>query len=57
MDWDNQQVTCPQGQASASWTPAAQRGTDVIVVKFGGETCQPCPVKAKCTTTTRGGRQ
>jgi transposase len=57
IDWGNQQVTCPQGKASASWTPAAQRGTDVIVVKFGGEACQPCPVKAKCTTTTRGGRQ
>jgi transposase len=57
IDWDNQQVTCPQRQLSASWTPAAQRGTDVIVVKFAGETCQPCPVKAHCTTATRGGRQ
>lgn len=57
VDWDNQQVTCPQQHASASWSPATQRGTDVIVVKFPGEVCQPCPVKAHCTTATRGGRQ
>ena len=56
-DWDNQQVTCPQGQTSASWTPATQRGTDVIVVKFTSDTCQPCPVKAQCTSANRGGRQ
>jgi hypothetical protein len=57
IDWDAQTVTCPQQQASASWTPAVQRGTDVIVVKFAGEVCQSCPVKAQCTTATRGGRQ
>jgi hypothetical protein len=57
IDWDDQRVTCPQGQASASWTPATQRGTDVIVVKFAGEVCQACPVKDRCTAATRGGRQ
>jgi transposase len=57
IDWDTQQVTCPQQQASTSWTPAVQRGTDVIVVKFAGEVCQSCPVKTQCTTATRGGRQ
>jgi transposase len=56
-DWQAQTLTCPQGQTSASWTPASQRGTEVIVVKFAGETCQACPVKAKCTTAGRGGRQ
>jgi hypothetical protein len=34
VDWDNQQVTCPTGHTSASWTPANQRGTNVIVVRF-----------------------
>jgi IS5 family transposase len=57
IDWDNQQATCPQGQHSASWTPANQRGTDVIVVKFAAQHCQACPVKAQCTTASRGGRQ
>lgn len=57
IDWDAQTVCCPQGRTSACWTPAVQRGTEVIVVKFAGEVCQTCPVKAKCTTAARGGRQ
>jgi transposase len=57
IDWNQQRVTCPQGQANASWTPADQRGTDVIVVRFPGEVCQPCPDKTRCTTSTSRGRQ
>ena len=57
IDWDDQRVTCPNGKTNASWTPATQRGTQVIVVKFPGEVCAACPVKAQCTTATRGGRQ
>jgi hypothetical protein len=57
IDWDNQQVTCPQEQASTSWAPATQRGTEVIVVRFDRQICAQCPVKAKCTTATRTGRQ
>jgi transposase len=57
IDFDAQQATCPQGQVSASWSPAQQRGTDTIVVKFDTHTCRPCPVRAQCTTATRGGRQ
>jgi transposase len=57
IDWDTSTVTCPVGQTSASWTPATQRGTEVIVVKYAGEVCQACPAKAKCTTAARGGRQ
>ena len=34
IDWDHQQVTCPQGTLSARWNPAQQRGTEVIVVQF-----------------------
>lgn len=57
VNWPTRTVTCPQGRTSTWWTPATQRGTDVIVVKYAGEVCQPCPVKANCTTATRGGRQ
>jgi transposase len=57
VDWDAQTVTCPQDKTSAWWSPASQRGTDVIVVKYAGGVCQSCPVKAKCTTATRHGRQ
>src|SRR5204863_8290324 len=34
VDWDAQTVACPQGKTSTWWTPAVQRGTDVIVVKY-----------------------
>ncbi len=57
VNWNTQTVTCPQGKTSTWPNTASQRGTEVIVVKYSAEHCQPCPVKAKCTTATRGGRQ
>jgi transposase len=57
IDFDAGQATCPQGQVSASWSPARQRGTETIVVKFDTDTCRPCPVRDLCTTAKRGGRQ
>jgi len=57
IDWAAQQATCPQGATSASWSPATQRGTEVIVVTFGADTCGPCPVRRHCTTSRRGRRQ
>src|SRR6266511_3528574 len=56
IDWDAQQVTCPQGQPSASWSACTQRGTQAVVVKFPAPLCQACPVRDQCTTS-RGGRQ
>jgi Transposase DDE domain len=57
IDFDAQQATCPQGHASSSWNPAAQRGTDTIVITFAKNTCRPCPVRAPCTTSAAGRRQ
>lgn len=57
IDFDARQVTCPQGQSNTNWSPALQRGTEVIVVKYAGTTCTPCPARAQCTTAKRGGRQ
>jgi hypothetical protein len=57
IDRATRQATCPAGQTSTCWSPARQRGTEVIVVKFGAGTCGPCPLRAPCTTATRGGRQ
>ncbi|PWJ48126.1 Transposase DDE domain-containing protein [Quadrisphaera granulorum] len=39
--------------------PATQRGTQVVVVQFAASTCDPCPVRALCTTSksTTIGRQ
>jgi hypothetical protein len=57
VDWDNQQVTCPQGTVSRTWSPARQDGIDKIIIKFPRAACQPCPARARCTTATRTGRQ
>jgi transposase len=57
IDFDHQQVTCPQGATSVSWNPCRQRGTDTIVVKFPASTCRACPVRDRCTRSTRTGRQ
>jgi len=57
IDWDRQQVACPQGAASSSWTPCRQHGTDTIVVRFPKTTCQACPARTRCTTSARNGRQ
>jgi transposase len=58
IDWENKQVTCPQGAISSSWTPARDRhGADTILARFARATCRPCPARARCTTAARDGRQ
>jgi transposase len=57
IDFGARQATCPQGHASSSWNPVAQRGTDTIVITFPKGTCGPCPVRAQCTTSASGRRQ
>jgi transposase len=57
IDWEHQQVTCPQGATNIAWSPCRQRETDAIVVRFAAATCQACPVKGLCTRSSRSGRQ
>jgi transposase len=57
IDWETRQVTCPQGATSTGWSPARQRGTPVIVVRFARATCQACPARDLCTRSARSGRQ
>jgi transposase len=57
IDWKHQQLTCPQGQTSSSWSPATQHGRPATVVKFAKSACSPCPARAQCTTGTQGYRQ
>ena len=57
IDWDRQQVTCPQGVTSIVWSPCVQQGKrQAIVVRFAAATCRECPARARCTTS-RTGRQ
>ncbi|MEU0830470.1 transposase [Streptomyces sp. NPDC005969] len=56
IDWEKRQATCPRGDTSTWWRPAALRGTKAIVIKFDKETCRPCPVRDQCTRSKTGGR-
>ncbi|MFG2586528.1 transposase [Streptomyces malaysiensis] len=48
IDWDNKQVTCPQGHTSTSWlTPVSV--APYIHAKFAKRDCLPCPLKPQCT--------
>jgi hypothetical protein len=57
IDWDRQQVTCPQGVTSATWCEhVSSGGHDAIQVKFPQAACRPCPARSQCTTSSRGRR-
>jgi transposase len=50
IDWDGQQVTCPQGRQSIRWSLThTARGRTMIHVDFAAADCTPCPVRALCT--------
>ena len=55
VDWDKQQVRCPQGHLSQNWCPGRRnRGEEVIRVSFSAALCHACPVKELCTKREKG---
>jgi transposase len=52
-NYDAQQVTCPQGKTSSSWTPCTQYGRDAIVAIFSPRDCEPCPARQLCAGSAR----
>ncbi|GAA2216189.1 hypothetical protein GCM10009850_116580 [Nonomuraea monospora] len=52
IDFDRQEVTCPQGQVSKGWhgphSTSSLTVAPLIVARFTKSQCQPCPVRAKC---------
>jgi transposase len=58
IDWQEQQVRCPQGHLSRSWvTEKLDHGTPAIFVRFRSSDCQPCPVRTRCTRSQTAGRE
>ena len=58
MDWDQQQVRCPQGHLSVAWWEhGGGQGSRPIIVEFDKHTCGPCPVRAACTRAKHTGRR
>jgi transposase len=50
IDWEAQEVTCPQGRRSVVWS-LGQDGYDnpVINVRFAKQDCLGCPQRTQCT--------
>jgi transposase len=50
VDWDRQQVRCPQGKKSASWADRIDHtGSPYIQVRFRPRACGTCRARAGCT--------
>lgn len=60
IDYDRQQVTCPQGQVSQGWhgpyPTSSPTAAPLIVARFTKSQCRPCPVRTQCTTTRDSAR-
>jgi transposase len=54
VDWEREEVTCPQGTTSTAWqhVPDA-KGGEVIKIKFAEAHCRTCESKAQCTRAPR----
>jgi transposase len=58
IDWDQQQVRCPQGHLSVAWWEhGGGQGSRPIIVEFDKHTCGPCPMRAACTRAKHTGRR
>jgi len=57
IDWAAQQVSCPQGHLSHSWSLSHPAGQDPgIHVRFAAADCAACPCRAQCTHAAQGPR-
>jgi len=58
VDWDQQQVRCPQGHPSVAWWEhGGGQGSRPIIVAFDKQTCGTCPVRPCCTRAKHTGRR
>jgi transposase len=57
VDWERQQVHCPQGKAAASWAARVDAtGRSYIQVRFRQQDCRACRARALCTQATQAAR-
>ena len=58
VDWDQQQVRCPQGHLSVAWWEhGGGQGSRPIIVAFDKHACGTCPVRPRCTRAQHRGRR
>jgi transposase len=57
VDWERQQVHCPQGKAAASWAERIDAtGRAYIQVRFRPQDCRACGMRALCTQAAQAAR-
>jgi Transposase DDE domain len=57
VDWAHQQVHCPQGRTSASWTERLDAtGNPCIQVRFAQHDCGGCEARPLCTQAKQAAR-
>lgn len=57
LDWQHQRATCPQGKPSQRWIDyRAADGTCWSQIQFAKTDCAACPVRERCTKSTKEGR-
>jgi transposase len=57
IDWQQQQVTCPEGKLSRAWRPREDSfGNSIIEIWFSRSDCTPCPARARCTRAKKNPR-
>ena len=57
VDWERQQVHCPQGHIATSWTERGDAtGATYIQVRFRQQECRACAARALCTQATQAAR-
>jgi transposase len=58
VDWERQQVCCPQGKRTASWQEhVTPDGPPYILASFRRQDCQACPARPLCTQAQQQGRR
>ncbi len=58
VDWEAQQVTCPEGKTSNSWVlKQDKQGHPRYEVMFNSSACAPCPAREQCTQSKRHRRK
>lgn len=56
IDWQRQQVTCPQGEVTTKWHRDTRGEQAINRVYFAKKICQACPQRTACTTSKTRGR-
>lgn len=58
IDWEKEEVTCPEGKTSKKWTEKQkENGKLEIRARFGQTECRLCEARSRCTSAAANPRQ